>query len=252
MDENFSGNLCSIWNSSTWPRKQSDIFWAPLLKKSFRILEPALHNGSNILEIGCGNGHITNVFHLRGYKATGIDINPDRIMEAKRKYPCVDFIKGSAEYLPFGDESFDVVFSFSVLQYVDQSLVLKEVHRVLKKNGKIIFNENLKHNPFVIAYRTIRKAFGVQFPKYTFPIHHLTWSDIDKFKMYFTRINIDTEHLTSPLAFAFINSRNNSSLKLLLFQNLFTFLFWIDRSILKKLRLFRRYSWMVTISGQRL
>ena len=49
----------------------------------------------------------------------------------------VSFHEGSAEALPFDDDSFDVVFSSTVIQRVNADLMLPELVRVVKPGGRI-------------------------------------------------------------------------------------------------------------------
>src|SRR6185437_8850175 len=72
----------------------------------------------------------------------GIDLKPDAVAAANRVVQAHGLsgqaIAGNLGQLPFPDESFDLVFSYGVLQHVPKSLVatcLSEVHRVLKPNG---------------------------------------------------------------------------------------------------------------------
>ena len=49
----------------------------------------------------------------------------------------VNFHEGSAEALPFDDNSFDVVFSSTVIQRVNADLMLPELVRVVKPGGRV-------------------------------------------------------------------------------------------------------------------
>jgi len=87
------------------------------------ILEPEA-----ILEIGIGNGLVSNYLKSRNYNITTLDIderlNPD----------CVGLILN----LPFPDNSFKVVASYEVLEhlpYEDALAALKEVHRVTNEHA---------------------------------------------------------------------------------------------------------------------
>jgi len=59
-----------------------------------------------------------------------------------------DFIVGDARFLPFANDAFDVVFSYSVYQHLSKENVrasLDEVSRVLKANGKTLIQMSNKY-----------------------------------------------------------------------------------------------------------
>ncbi|MEO1927627.1 MAG: methyltransferase domain-containing protein [Nautiliaceae bacterium] len=75
------------------------------------------------------------------------------IRELQKEYPLIEFVgvdpvfsdetikKGSVYNLPFEDNEFDIVLVFEVLQHTYLKEALKEIYRVLKRNGKIIIGE---------------------------------------------------------------------------------------------------------------
>lgn len=93
----------------------------------------------NILDIGCGQGICSQKIALGLSHYTGIDISESLINRATEKYesPTVKFQVADALDLPFDDESFDAVFSISVIHLVeDIDEVIYEMSRVLKPKGR--------------------------------------------------------------------------------------------------------------------
>jgi len=89
--------------------------------------------GAKILDIGCGDGEYTTLFCKNKNEVVGLDLKNI----VKREYKKFKFVKGDAENLPFPDESFDLVISFDVLEHIQDDLkAIKEMHRVLRKNGR--------------------------------------------------------------------------------------------------------------------
>lgn len=106
---------------------------------------PFLNQGTTVLDCGCGPGTITLDLAEFVYPGdvTGIDIAPTQIRTAKtlqsqRNIQNVRFEIGDVNTLEFPDESFDLVFSHGVIEYLEDPVhAFKEISRVLTNNGKI-------------------------------------------------------------------------------------------------------------------
>ena len=102
-------------------------------------------NGERFLELGCNWGRWCVSAARRGYKVTGVDPSLLGILAAKRVAEKLgveaEYIVADARHLPFPDRSFDVVFSYSVLQHFskdDTRTTLGEVGRVLRPGGSAL------------------------------------------------------------------------------------------------------------------
>lgn len=90
----------------------------------------------NLLDIGCGTGRFVYWTRKLRIDAWGIDISPDALSLANpgiRKYLKKADI---SRKIPFNNNSFDLVVSFSLLEHIPQSILpssLKECLRVSKK-----------------------------------------------------------------------------------------------------------------------
>jgi SAM-dependent methyltransferase len=98
-----------------------------------------------VLEIGAGTG--LNVAH---YPA-GADVTftePDPYMARRLRRRGADVVEAVAEKLPFPDASFDTVVSTLVLCTVpDVPATLREVRRVLRPDGRLLFLEHVRADP---------------------------------------------------------------------------------------------------------
>ena len=117
--------------------------------------------GKKVLEIGCGLGQISVLLAKSGARVTAFDISPMSVVVARKRARLnevddgVNLLVAAGERLPFGDESFDVVFGKGVLHHLEPSLGAPELYRVLKRGGKAAFSEPMGMNPvlkFARAY----------------------------------------------------------------------------------------------------
>lgn len=121
---------------------------APTYRAMFRTLIDLMapQPGQSILDVGCGAGSLDRLLAERLGTAnaiTAIDTNPFLLCEAEAlaRADGVDslirFAPGNAEALPFSDESFDCIFSVTVLEECDADRALAEMVRVAKPGGRI-------------------------------------------------------------------------------------------------------------------
>ena len=96
----------------------------------------------------------------------GLDINPSMLEVACKQFSdhCeeIDWREGRAEKLPFPDNEFDLVTCQQGFQFFDRPTAAREMHRVLRKNGRAALAvwRSLDDNPF---YRTIFSAVASVF-----------------------------------------------------------------------------------------
>lgn len=67
----------------------------------------------------------------------------------------IEFKEMDANRLEFDDETFDVVYGRAILHHLNYSQALAEIHRVLKKDGFILFKEPLGNNPVAKLVRLL-------------------------------------------------------------------------------------------------
>ncbi|HWP42667.1 MAG TPA: class I SAM-dependent methyltransferase [Blastocatellia bacterium] len=97
-----------------------------------------------VLDIGCGSGAYSLWFAERGAEVTGIDLSPVMVAlaEEKARQRRLDMRLRAGdvkEGLPFEDGEFDIVFSATMLHYVeDLGGLFKEAARVMKRGGRLI------------------------------------------------------------------------------------------------------------------
>jgi SAM-dependent methyltransferase len=106
-----------------------------------------VHPGAEVLSVGCGPGVILNAVSAlhSSIKATGIDISADRVQEANKRNgeKCrLKFIRGDAQAMPFPSDSFDLVYSRMLLQYLrEKEKAVAEMVRVCKPGGLVLLQD---------------------------------------------------------------------------------------------------------------
>ncbi|MGA7219876.1 MAG: class I SAM-dependent methyltransferase [Candidatus Sulfotelmatobacter sp.] len=120
------------------------------------LFDAYLKPGMAILDLGVGGGRTATDLSSIAGKYVGVDYAPEMIAACRRKFPQLDFEVGNASDLSrFGSANFDaVVMAFNGIDYLPtdeaRACALREIHRVLKLNGILIFSS---HNPRSILVR---------------------------------------------------------------------------------------------------
>ncbi|MGD0878122.1 MAG: class I SAM-dependent methyltransferase [Anaerolineales bacterium] len=88
----------------------------------------------SVLDAGMGSGLFSESFFGRGLNVSGMDANPEMLTAARQFVPAGDFRVGSAEEMPYLDDSYDLVFLGLVLHESDEPLkTLQEARRVARQ-----------------------------------------------------------------------------------------------------------------------
>jgi ubiquinone/menaquinone biosynthesis C-methylase UbiE len=106
---------------------------------ALEMLEAKVSPGANILDIGCGTGHLAGELMQRGYTAWGVDLSEGMVEYARQHYNPDRFRVGDIERIPFPDNTFDAVMCLGVMEYLEKDeLALREMWRVLKPGGRAV------------------------------------------------------------------------------------------------------------------
>ncbi|WP_373530713.1 class I SAM-dependent methyltransferase [Nostoc sp.] len=94
-----------------------------------------------ILDIGCGNGSLSNLIAQQGYEVVGIEESESGVKLANENFPSCRFIEGSIYNLPNTElgEKFDIVIAAEVIEHlVYPKELLRNAKECLKPNGRLI------------------------------------------------------------------------------------------------------------------
>lgn len=94
----------------------------------------------SILDIGCYDGSLGEVFLKRGYKVSGLEAHKEASTKALEKG--IDVVQKDIESgFPWKDNSFDCVIAAEIIEHIyDTDKFLEEIKRVLKKDGVLVIS----------------------------------------------------------------------------------------------------------------
>ena len=98
-------------------------------QRFLEMLHTVNFEGKSVLEIGSGpGGNLKEIHGLQPAKLVGVDISSEMIKVASSYLPQdVDLIKIDGTSLPFEDQSFDIVFTATVLQHNTNDSMMKQI-----------------------------------------------------------------------------------------------------------------------------
>ena len=107
------------------------------------------------MDVGCGTGNVLEkVVALGSWSGVGVDISPQMVAYAQKKYPKFEILEATATQLPFNDQYFSVIVCLGVMEYIPAyALALAEISRIMTKQGDVIISIPNKNSLF----RKLRK-----------------------------------------------------------------------------------------------
>lgn len=132
-----------------------------------------LKSGSKILDAGCGLSAWTNTRLRNKYKISGIDGEPDSIAACKILYPNQNYTVGNLYKLDAREDAFDCVVMREVIEhFITPEIAVKEVNRILKKNGLFILTTpNYDSKLVFLIENTYNRFFGGACKPYKDDVH---------------------------------------------------------------------------------
>jgi len=118
--------------------------------------------GQKLVDLGCGSGELLNRLQGKGLKLAGCDISKAGFNKIKGK---LELKQADLEKpLPYASNSFDFAVLREVLEHIENKEgLLKEINRILKKNGKLVVSTPSRHG-LIWPFYKVKKKMGTMQP----------------------------------------------------------------------------------------
>lgn len=96
--------------------------------------------GSHVVDLGCGNGALSEKLIARGYRVTAIDASSDMLAQARALHPDIAFVQADATDFTLSEPA-DAIFSNAVFHWIDrdrQPLLAASLARNLRPGGQLV------------------------------------------------------------------------------------------------------------------
>jgi ubiquinone/menaquinone biosynthesis C-methylase UbiE len=145
----------------------ASIYREKIIKRTLNyFIERYFKKDSNILHAGCGSGEVDT--DIRDYiKITALDISDNALKIYKHvNGENSNTLKGDIFKIPFENEKLDGIYNLGVMEHFEETdvvLILKEFHRILKPNGRIIIFIPTEYGLSVITFKVLKFIFKYLF-----------------------------------------------------------------------------------------
>lgn len=121
------------------------------LCKRFTIDASGVRPGNKVLDLAGGTGDLTAKFSklvgkegkviLADINSSMLNVGRDKLRD-KGLVQNIEYVQANAQYLPFEDNTFDIItIAFGLRNVTDKDMALRSMHRVLKPGGRLLVLE---------------------------------------------------------------------------------------------------------------
>jgi SAM-dependent methyltransferase len=156
-----------------WVRKLERTYRYHLLQDEVSKVARFTRRGSGkVLDVGCGTGDRLDVFRKRGFETYGVETSDSA--DYAKEHLKLNVIKGDLFSAKFPDAFFDMVTLYNVLEHThNPNEVIKEIRRILKKDGFLIIQVPNKDSSQYEIFKKRWAAFDVPRDLYYFGVETL-------------------------------------------------------------------------------
>lgn len=136
----------NVWFFDKWAKSYDNFIFKWFMRKAQKdSINMITKKNFSAIDVSCGTGEgLLMLMERTKNKLAGIDLSPEMIKIAKQKIkdPKIELKQANVEKIPYKDNSFDVVLSTEAFHhYTQPEKSLKEMKRVLKKDGELIITD---------------------------------------------------------------------------------------------------------------
>jgi SAM-dependent methyltransferase len=165
----------------TWERPRlkgdKDIIFAGVSSESFRAVLSLIKPNGMTLDLGCGQG--TLLYNLRKQyngDICALDISFNVLKTARMLVQDANFVVGDGLKTPFKSNIFDFIQSIMVIEHVDDTLLIREIYRILKPGGIVLLTTVLRKKGAVYFYKNRKGEIVLE------PTHLREYNSIEEIK----------------------------------------------------------------------
>jgi len=126
-----------LWNIHPQDWSVNEVQQLPTYEEAIRRI--GITSGQRVLEVGCGTGVFLRAAADRGAAVHGLDASEALLAIARERVPEADLRRGDMQFLPYDDDSFDVVAGFNAFFFADDMVAaLREAGRVAKPGARVV------------------------------------------------------------------------------------------------------------------
>jgi SAM-dependent methyltransferase len=124
--------------------------------------------GTLVIDLGCGTGKFTRLLAGAGADVVGVEPLPAMLATFRERCPDVSVVAGVAEALPLADGQCEVLTCASAFHWFDHEAALPEIHRVLRRGGRlgIVWNRRDGIEGWAADFWAITEAYRGDTPGY--------------------------------------------------------------------------------------
>ena len=109
----------------------------------YPYLQRHIPKNADVLEVGCGEGGLLEVFHAHGHRVVGVEICEDRAKKAKASMIVEDICNYRSIY------KYDLIIMVDVIEHIElPSVALDRIYDLLKPGGYLYITFPPKESPY--------------------------------------------------------------------------------------------------------
>ena len=152
--EEFFSAIANKWDSF----EDHDKAYIESLFESF-----SLKKEDKVLDLACGTGVMEEYLLKRVNHVDAIDISPEMIEIAKKKYPLDKVNYQAIDFFDYDKEGYDVVLLFNAYpHFVNKERFAHQLHKVLKKGGRFIILHDLSRQRLSEHHSTVPHSISFE------------------------------------------------------------------------------------------